>query len=384
MKATLNLLRGLENNCVNVYCHPSHCTVTTFSFCLFEIRRNTSVFGLDHLIWFDHQTLFNKISLEALAVHGDELKSHMMRIFEIYIIAFALVFGGLSSTLTESDPAETGLDVSILVMAAVAATASFTGAGMALAGYNILSPIAEENIAVIVRSNQNFLRIIKFTWVGCIISYILVIGGLLYRKLEAERESPHAAVLGASIFGFFSLGLIQVQGYYSNVLARMALYSGALGVSTSNAIIVDKPDTEDSAISKVIELAYKHLDEEQLWKLYNSKISALEARKRAKRSRHRANIVDKYTPDEVEGKEMRDMKTTREGMDERDEANNENKKAHLGKGAMLGSIPNIRKHMTVDLSYLPRSVNNSNNISPLDVTDIDDIEATTEAKKVGE
>jgi hypothetical protein len=131
---------------------------------------------------------------------------------EIYIIAFALVFGALTSTLTESDRAETGLDNSILTLSAITSTAAFTGAGMALAGYNILSPIAEENIALVVRANQRFLRVLKLTWVGCIIFFVVIIGGLLYQKLEDERDWYYGSIIATSTYVFFALGFIQIQG----------------------------------------------------------------------------------------------------------------------------------------------------------------------------
>lgn len=71
-----------------------------------------------------------QVSIEALSDHPSELKSHLLRLMELYILSFALVFGALSGTLTELDDAENNLEAIIFVTCAVLNIASFSGAGM--------------------------------------------------------------------------------------------------------------------------------------------------------------------------------------------------------------------------------------------------------------
>jgi hypothetical protein len=114
------------------------------------------------------------------------------------------------------------------------------------------------------------------------------------------------------------------------MLARTALYSGSLGVSTSPAILSERPESEEMAISKLLELAYENQDEDRILKVYAQKIKDVLARKAKRRA-------DKKNPRKRE-QEMKEVGRMDSDMDM--------KKADVS-GGMLGSIPNLRKHRTI-------------------------------------
>mmetsp|Transcript_2992 Transcript_2992/g.6986 ORF Transcript_2992/g.6986 Transcript_2992/m.6986 type:complete len:345 (-) Transcript_2992:121-1155(-) len=224
--------------------------------------------GLDHLLWFDHQPEYQKYMVEALAPDGVELKAHMMRFLEVHIVAFALIFGALASFLIELGPAETGVEAAAHLLSAVVSIVAFCGVGQAMAGYNIVSAVAEANVAAVLKSNPGFGVSINIMFVSCIYAFALVQGLVLYTNLDGGGLP--GAWYAVGLYAATTYAVANVVGYFVNVMARMALYTGSLGPPSAQPVRLESRPADDEAIARAMLLLAEEnsADEESLERLY--------------------------------------------------------------------------------------------------------------------
>eukprot|EP00466_Bigelowiella_natans_P021453 jgi/Bigna1/72783/fgenesh1_pg.21_\ len=212
---------------------------------------STSLGTLDHLLWFDHRYQFNFYMVEALTAEGAELKAHVMRMLEIHIVAFALVFGALAGFLVDMDPAENKFEVLLHFLTATVSIVAFCGAGLAMSGYNILGGVSDENVPLLLQCN---------------IGYVIM-GMVLYSNVH-EANMENAGFIAVGLYLAFTYIIANAMGFYINSMSRIALYSGSLGGSSAPCALKREPLCIEDGISEILRMSYENKDPELLKDLY--------------------------------------------------------------------------------------------------------------------
>jgi len=205
--------------------------------------------------------------VEALTAEGAELKAHVMRMLEIHIVAFALVFGALAGFLVDMDPAENKFEVLLHFLTATVSIVAFCGAGLAMSGYNILGGVSDENVPLLLQCNIGYVIMVRVLFISCLYLFAIIQGMVLYSNVH-EADMENAGFIAVGLYLALTYIIANAMGFYINSMSRIALYSGSLGGSSAPCALQREPLGKEDAICEIIRKSYENKDPEQLKDLY--------------------------------------------------------------------------------------------------------------------
>ncbi|GAB5353894.1 hypothetical protein AAMO2058_000073300 [Amorphochlora amoebiformis] len=225
--------------------------------------------------------LWTQYTVESMAADGAELKSYILRMIEIYVIAFALIFGALASINVELDTATNNVEVFVHLGSACVVTLALAGVGQAVAGYTILGAVSDANVAAFIQANKKYVAGLKMMLIACIYLFFFVLAGILFVKVD-EASNGFAALVVFAVFTFVMANLI---GFSVNILSRMALYSGCIGPSHAPQLFTKENYVTDQAlIDAFVRTALSNEKMSRLDKLYQHIVE--DTKKKYRKSLH--------------------------------------------------------------------------------------------------